>query len=223
MNPAVSATDAEWAWQNRSMFDNGDPTTKVEFAKSLNKGKSSASTAGVAIPKTASASQATAIAGTGSTGQRSVDENGNETYVSTDGSRNKADTESAHDKKKEEDAKDEKNAERQGSIFSKALGKLKGFGDSAKEGAKNVKEKSQGFLHDIVDSVMGKGGLFGGLGTILGGGLLLSFIGPMLPELGKILNSYNSTSSWWFLKRCSTSNDFGWYESWSWYALGYVY
>ena len=187
MNPAVSATDAEWAWQNRSMFDNGDSNTKVEFAKSLNKGKSSASTAGVAIPKTASASQATAIAGTGSTGQRSVDENGNETYVSTDGSRNKADTESAHDKKKEEDAKDEKNAERQGSIFSKALGKLKGFGDSAKEGAKNVKEKSQGFLHDIVDSVMGKGGLFGGLGTILGGGLLLSFIGPMLPELGKIL------------------------------------
>lgn len=187
MNPAVSATDAEWAWQNRSMFDNGDSNTKVEFAKSLNKGKSSASTAGVAIPKTASASQATAIAGTGSSSQRSVDENGNETYVSTDGSRNKADTESAHDKKKEEDAKDEKNAERQGSIFSKALGKLKGFGDSAKEGAKNVKEKSQGFLHDIVDSVMGKGGLFGGLGTILGGGLLLSFIGPMLPELGKIL------------------------------------
>ena len=189
MNPAVSATDAEWAWQNRSMFDNGDSNAKVEFAKSLNKGKSSAATAmaGITIPKTASASQATAIAGTGSTGQRSVDENGNETYVSTDGSRNKADTESAHDKKKEEDAKDEKNAERQGSIFSKALGKLKGFGDSAKEGAKNVKEKSQGFLHDIVDSVMGKGGLFGGLGTILGGGLLLSFIGPMLPELGKIL------------------------------------
>ena len=186
MNPAVSATDAEWAWQNRSMFDNGDSNTKVEFAKSLNK-STSATAAGIAIPKTASASQATAIANAGSTGQRSVDENGNETYVSTDGSRNKADTESAHDKKKEEDAKDEKNAERQGSIFSKALGKLKGFGDSAKEGAKNVKEKSQGFLHDIVDSVMGKGGLFGGLGTILGGGLLLSFIGPMLPELGKIL------------------------------------
>lgn len=186
MNPAVSATDAEWAWQNRSMFDNGDSTAKVEFAKSLNKSVSNTAT-GVAIPKTASASQATAIAGTGSSSQRSVDENGNETYVSTDGSRNKADTESAHDKKKEEDAKDEKNAERQGSIFSKALGKLKGFGDSAKEGAKNVKEKSQGFLHDIVDSVMGKGGLFGGLGTILGGGLLLSFIGPMLPELGKIL------------------------------------
>ena len=186
MNPAVSAADAEWAWQNRSMFDNGDSNTKVEFAKSLNNGTSATAT-GVAIPKTASASQAAAIAGTGSSSQRSVDENGNETYVSTDGSRNKADTESAHDKKKEEDAKDEKNAERQGSIFSKALGKLKGFGDSAKEGAKNVKEKSQGFLHDIVDSVMGKGGLFGGLGTILGGGLLLSFIGPMLPELGKIL------------------------------------
>ena len=189
MDPSVSVNDAEWAWNNRYMFDNGSANTKVAFAKSLNKGASSASTAiaGVAIPKTASASQATAIANTGSTGQRSVDENGNETYVSTDGSRNKADTESAHDKKKEEDAKDEKNAERQGSIFSKALGKLKGFGDSAKEGAKNVKEKSQGFLHDIVDSVMGKGGLFGGLGTILGGGLLLSFIGPMLPELGKIL------------------------------------
>ena len=189
MDPSVSVNDAEWAWNNRYMFDNGSANTKVAFAKSLNKGKSSAATAmaGVAIPKTASASQATAIANTGSTGQRSVDENGNETYVSTDGSRNKADTESAHDKKKEEDAKDEKNAERQGSIFSKALGKLKGFGDSAKEGAKNVKEKSQGFLHDIVDSVMGKGGLFGGLGTILGGGLLLSFIGPMLPELGKIL------------------------------------
>lgn len=189
MDPSISVNDAEWAWNNRYMFDNGSANTKVAFAKSLNKGKSSAATAmaGVAIPKTASASQATAIAGAGSTGQRSIDENGNETYVSTDGSRNKADTESAHDKKKEEDAKDEKNAERQGSIFSKALGKLKGFGDSAKEGAKNVKEKSQGFLHDIVDSVMGKGGLFGGLGTILGGGLLLSFIGPMLPELGKIL------------------------------------
>ena len=189
MDPSISVNDAEWAWNNRYMFDNGSANTKVAFAKSLNKGKSSAATAmaGIAIPKTASASQATAIAGTGSTSQRSVDENGNETYVSTDGSRNKADTESAHDKKKEEDAKDEKNAERQGSIFSKALGKLKGFGDSAKEGAKNVKEKSQGFLHDIVDSVMGKGGLFGGLGTILGGGLLLSFIGPMLPELGKIL------------------------------------
>lgn len=190
MDPSVSVNDAEWAWNNRYMFDNGNANTKVAFAKSLNKGASSASTAmaGVTIPKTASASQATAIAsGTGSSSQRSVDEDGNETYVSTDGSRNKADTESAHDKKKEEDAKDEKNAERQGSIFSKALGKLKGFGDSAKEGAKNVKEKSQGFLHDIVDSVMGKGGLFGGLGTILGGGLLLSFIGPMLPELGKIL------------------------------------
>lgn len=187
MDPSVSVNDAEWAWNNRYMFDNGNANTKVAFAKSLNKGKSSAATAmaGVAIPKTASASQATAIASTG--GQRSVDENGNEVYRSTDGSLNKADTESAHDKKKEEDAKDEKNAERQGSIFSKALGKLKGFGDSAKEGAKNVKEKSQGFLHDIVDSVMGKGGLFGGLGTILGGGLLLSFIGPMLPELGKIL------------------------------------
>lgn len=187
MDPSVSVNDAEWAWNNRYMFDNGNANTKVAFAKSLNKGKSSAATtmAGVAIPKTASASQATAIASTSS--QRSVDENGNEVYRSTDGSLNKADTESAHDKKKEEDAKDEKNAERQGSIFSKALGKLKGFGDSAKEGAKNVKEKSQGFLHDIVDSVMGKGGLFGGLGTILGGGLLLSFIGPMLPELGKIL------------------------------------
>ena len=189
MDPSISVNDAEWAWNNRYMFDNDSANTKVAFAKSLNKGKSSAATAmaGIAIPKTASASQATAIAGTGSSSQRSVDENGNETYVSTDGSRNKADTESAHDKKKEEDAKDEKNAERQGNIFSKALGKLKGFGDSAKEGAKNVKEKSQGFLHDIVDSVMGKGGLFGGLGTILGGGLLLSFIGPMLPELGKIL------------------------------------
>ena len=189
MDPSISVNDAEWAWNNRYMFDNGSANTKVAFAKSLNKGKSSAATAmaGVAIPKTASASQAAAIAGTGSSSQRSVDENDNETYVSTDGSRNKADTESAHDKKKEEDAKDEKNAERQGSIFSKALGKLKGFGDSAKEGAKNVKEKSQGFLHDIVDSVMGKGGLFGGLGTILGSGLLLSFIGPMLPELGKIL------------------------------------
>lgn len=186
MNPAVSATDAEWAWQNRSMFDNGDSNTKVEFAKSLNKGKSSAATAGVAIPKTASASQAAAIASTSSK-QRYVDENGNEVYESTDGSRNKADTESAHDKKKEEDAKDEKNAERQGNIFSKALGKIKGFGSFAKDGAKEVKEKSQGFLHDIVDSVMGKGGLFGGLGTILGGGLLLSFIGPMLPEIGKIL------------------------------------
>ena len=188
MDPSISVNDAEWAWNNRYMFDNGNANTKVAFAKSLNKGASSASTAmaGIAIPKTASASQATAIASTG--GQRSVDENGNEVYRSTDGSLNKADTESAHDKKKEEEAKDEKNAERQGNIFSKALGKLKGFGASAKEGAKEAKEKSQGFLHDIVDGVFGKGGgLFGGLGTILGGGLLLSFIGPMLPEIGKIL------------------------------------
>ena len=201
MDPSISATDADWAWKNRSVFDNGSPNAKVEFAKSFNKpatsnttGTAEAAVSTVAgnaaniAPKTAAASQANEIAQTGSHKERSVDADGNETYVSTDGSRNKADTESAHDKKKEEDAKDEKNAERQGSIFSKALGKLKGFGDSAKEGAKNVKEKSQGFLHDIVDGVFGKGGsLFGGLGTILGGGLLLSFIGPMLPEIGKIL------------------------------------
>lgn len=201
MDPSISATDADWAWKNRSVFDNGNPNAKVEFAKSFNKpatsnatgtAESAASTvAGNAAniaPKTAAASQANEIAQTGSHKERSVDADGNETYESTDGSKNKADTESAHDKKKEEDAKDEKNAERQGSIFSKALGKLKGFGDSAKEGAKNVKEKSQGFLHDIVDGIFGKGGgLFGGLGTILGGGLLLSFLGPMLPEIGKIL------------------------------------
>lgn len=201
MDPSISAKDADWAWKNRSVFDNGSPNAKVEFAKSFNKAATSnaASTAEAAAttvagnaaniaPKTAAASQANEIAQTGGHKERSVDADGNETYESTDGSNNKADTESAHDKKKEEDAKDEKNAERQGSIFSKALGKLKGFGDSAKEGAKNVKEKSQGFLHDIVDGIFGKGGgLFGGLGTILGGGLLLSFLGPMLPEIGKIL------------------------------------
>ena len=201
MDPSISATDADWAWKNRSIFDNGSPNAKVEFAKSFNKpansnaaGTAEAAASTVAgnaaniAPKTAAASQANEIAQTGSHKERSVDADGNETYESTDGSKNKADTESAHDKKKEEDAKDEKNAERQGSIFSKALGKLKGFGDSAKEGAKNVKEKSQGFLHDIVDGIFGKGGgLFGGLGTILGGGLLLSFLGPMLPEIGKIL------------------------------------
>lgn len=201
MDPSISAKDADWAWNNRSIFDNGSPDAKVEFAKSFNKpatsnaaGTAEAAASTVAgnaaniAPKTAAASQANEIAQTGSHKERSVDADGNETYESTDGSNNKADTESAHDKKKEEDAKDEKNAERQGSIFSKALGKLKGFGDSAKEGAKNVKEKSQGFLHDIVDGIFGKGGgLFGGLGTILGGGLLLSFLGPMLPEIGKIL------------------------------------
>ena len=201
MDPSISAKDADWAWKNRSVFDNGSPNAKVEFAKSFNKPATSnaagtAETAASTIagntaniaPNTAAASQANEIAQTGSHKERSVDADGNETYESTDGSKNKADTESAHDKKKEEDAKDEKNAERQGSIFSKALGKLKGFGDSAKEGAKNVKEKSQGFLHDIVDGIFGKGGgLFGGLGTILGGGLLLSFLGPMLPEIGKIL------------------------------------
>lgn len=201
MDPSISAKDADWAWKNRSVFDNGSPNAKVEFAKSFNKpttsnaaGTAEAAESTVAgnaaniAPKTAAASQANEIAQTGSHKERSVDADGNETYESTDGSNNKADTESAHDKKKEEDAKDEKNAERQGSIFSKALGKLKGFGDSAKEGAKNVKEKSQGFLHDIVDGIFGKGGgLFGGLGTILGGGLLLSFLGPMLPEIGKIL------------------------------------
>lgn len=203
MDPSISARDADWAWKNRSVFDNGSPDAKVEFAKSFNKPATSNATgtaeaaastvmgnAANLAPKTAAASQANEIAQTGTSQhkERSVDADGNETYESTDGSKNKADTESAHDKKKEEDAKDEKNAERQGSIFSKALGKLKGFGDSAKEGAKNVKEKSQGFLHDIVDGIFGKGGgLFGGLGTILGGGLLLSFLGPMLPEIGKIL------------------------------------
>lgn len=203
MDPSISATDADWAWKNRSVFDNGTPNAKVEFAKSFNKpatsnaaGTAEAAASTVAgnaaniTPKTAAASQANEIAQTGTSQhkERSVDADGNETYESTDGSKNKADTESAHDKKKEEDAKDEKNAERQGSIFSKALGKLKGFGASAKEGAKDVKEKSQGFLHDIVDGIFGKGGgLFGGLGTILGGGLLLSFLGPMLPEIGKIL------------------------------------
>jgi membrane protein len=201
MDPSISAKDADWAWKNRSVFDNGSPNAKVEFAKSFNKpatsnaaGTAEAAASTVAgnaaniAPKTAAASQANEIAQTGTHKERSIDADGNEIYESTDGSNNKADTESAHDKKKEEDAKDEKNAERQGSIFSKALGKLKGFGDSAKEGAKNVKEKSQGFLHDIVDGIFGKGGgLFGGLGTILGGGLLLSFLGPMLPEIGKIL------------------------------------
>ena len=185
MDPSISAKDADWAWNNRSVFDNGSPNAKVEFAKSFNK-TSGTVTGSIIAPNTASSNQAAEIANTGSK-QRSVDENGNEIYESTDGSRNKADTESANDKKKEEESKDEKNAERQGSIFSKALSKIKGFGSGALDGAKAVKEKSQGFLHDIVDSVMGKGGLFGSLGTILGGGLLLSFIGPMLPELGKIL------------------------------------
>lgn len=202
MDPSISAKDADWAWNNRSIFDNGDPNAKVEFAKSFNKSTSNATGTATAAastvvgnatnlaPKTAAASQANEIAqaGTSQHKERSVDADGNETYESTDGSKNKADTESAHDKKKEEDAKDEKNAERQGSIFSKALSKIKGFGASAKEGAKDVKEKSQGFLHDMVDGIFGKGGgMFGGLGTILGGGLLLSFLAPMLPEIGKIL------------------------------------
>lgn len=185
MDPSISATDADWAWNHRGDFFNSDSNAKVEFAKSFNKTSGIIAGSNIA-PNTASANQAAEIANTGSK-QRSVDENGNEIYESTDGSRNKADTESANDKKKEEESKDEKNAERQGSIFSKALSKIKGFGSGALDGAKAVKEKSQGFLHDIVDSVMGKGGLFGSLGTILGGGLLLSFIGPMLPELGKIL------------------------------------
>jgi hypothetical protein len=203
MDPSISSQAADWAWDNRWQFTNAStPDEQVAFTRMIgditkstatNKAASTAAStvAGNAaniVPKTAAASQANEIAQTGGHKERSVDADGNETYESTDGSENKADTESAHDKKKEEDAKDEKNAERQGSIFSKALGKLKGFGDSAKEGAKNVKEKSQGFLHDIVDGIFGKGGgLFGGLGTILGGGLLLSFLGPMLPEIGKIL------------------------------------
>lgn len=203
MDPSISSQAADWAWNNRWQFANAStPDEQVAFTRMIgditkstatNKaaGTAASTVAGNAAniaPKTAAASQANEIAQTGTHKERSVDADGNETYESTDGSNNKADTESAHDKKKEEDAKDEKNAERQGSIFSKALGKLKGFGDSAKEGAKNVKEKSQGFLHDIVDGIFGKGGgLFGGLGTILGGGLLLSFLGPMLPEIGKIL------------------------------------
>lgn len=205
MDPSISSQAADWAWNNRWQFTNAStPDEQVAFTRMIgditkstatNKAAEAAAStvAGNAAniaPKTAAASQANEIAQTGTSQhkERSVDADGNETYESTDGSNNKADTESAHDKKKEEDAKDEKNAERQGSIFSKALGKLKGFGDSAKEGAKNVKEKSQGFLHDIVDGIFGKGGgLFGGLGTILGGGLLLSFLGPMLPEIGKIL------------------------------------
>ena len=205
MDPSISSQAADWAWNNRWQFTNAStPDEQVAFTRMIGDISKSTATnkatvaaastvAGNAAniaPKTAAASQANEIAQTGTSQhkERSVDADGNETYESTDGSNNKADTESAHDKKKEEDAKDEKNAERQGSIFSKALGKLKGFGDSAKEGAKNVKEKSQGFLHDIVDGIFGKGGgLFGGLGTILGGGLLLSFLGPMLPEIGKIL------------------------------------
>lgn len=205
MDPSISSQAADWAWNNRWQFTNAStPDEQVAFTRMIgditkstatNKaaGAAASTVAGNATniaPKTAAASQANEIAQTGTSQhkERSIDADGNETYESTDGSNNKADTESAHDKKKEEDAKDEKNAERQGSIFSKALGKLKGFGDSAKEGAKNVKEKSQGFLHDIVDGIFGKGGgLFGGLGTILGGGLLLSFLGPMLPEIGKIL------------------------------------
>lgn len=203
MDPSISSQAADWAWNNRWQFTNAStPDEQVAFTRMIgditkstatNKaaGAAASTVAGNAAniaPNTAAASQANEIAQTGTHKERSVDADGNETYESTDGSNNKADTESAHDKKKEEDAKDEKNAERQGSIFSKALGKLKGFGDSAKEGAKNVKEKSQGFLHDIVDGIFGKGGgLFGGLGTVLGGGLLLSFLGPMLPEIGKIL------------------------------------
>ena len=204
MDPSISSQAADWAWNNRWQFANAStPDQQVAFTRMIgdiskstatNKAAATAAASTVAgnaaniAPNTAAASQANEIAQTGSHKERSVDADGNETYESTDGSNNKADTESAHDKKKEEDAKDEKNAERQGSIFSKALSKLKGFGDSAKEGAKNVKEKSQGFLHDIVDGIFGKGGgLFGGLGTILGGGLLLSFLGPMLPEIGKIL------------------------------------
>lgn len=205
MDPSISSQAADWAWNNRWQFTNAStPDEQVAFTRmigDITKSTATNKAAGAAAstvmdnaanlaPKTAAASQANEIAQTGTSQhkERSVDADGNETYESTDGSNNKADTESAHDKKKEEDAKDEKNAERQGSIFSKALGKLKGFGDSAKEGAKNVKEKSQGFLHDIVDGIFGKGGgLFGGLGTILGGGLLLSFLGPMLPEIGKIL------------------------------------
>ena len=203
MDPSISSQAADWAWNNRWQFTNAStPDEQVTFTRmigDITKSTATNKTAAVAAstvmsnaaniaPNTAAASQANEIAQTGTHKERSVDADGNETYESTDGSNNKADTESAHDKKKEEDAKDEKNAERQGSIFSKALGKLKGFGDSAKEGAKNVKEKSQGFLHDIVDGIFGKGGgLFGGLGTILGGGLLLSFLGPMLPEIGKIL------------------------------------
>ena len=203
MDPSISSQAADWAWNNRWQFTNAStPDEQVAFTRmigDITKSTATNKAAGAAAstvmgnaanlaPKTAAASQANEIAQTGGHKERSVDSNGNETYESTDGSLNNADTESAHDKKKEEDAKDEKNAERQGSIFSKALGKLKGFGDSAKEGAKNVKEKSQGFLHDIVDGIFGKGGgLFGGLGTILGGGLLLSFLGPMLPEIGKIL------------------------------------
>ena len=203
MDPSISSQAADWAWNNRWQFANAStPDEQVAFTRmigDITKSTATNKTAGAAAstvagnaaniaPNTAAASQANEIAQTGGHKERSVDADGNETYESTDGSKNKADTESAHDKKKEEDAKDEKNAERQGSIFSKALGKLKGFGDSAKEGAKNVKEKSQGFLHDIVDGIFGKGGgLFGGLGTILGGGLLLSFLGPMLPEIGKIL------------------------------------
>ena len=205
MDPSISSQAADWAWNNRWQFTNAStPDEQVAFTRmigDITKSTATNKTAAVAAttvagnaaniaPKTAAASQANEIAQTGTSQhkERSVDADGNETYESTDGSNNKADTESAHDKKKEEDAKDEKNAERQGSIFSKALSKLKGFGDSAKEGAKNVKEKSQGFLHDIVDGIFGKGGgLFGGLGTILGGGLLLSFLGPMLPEIGKIL------------------------------------
>lgn len=202
LNPAMWIETAEYAWDKRGLMTSGiyTPHQYAEMLNEMNDKDSKSSLASInaglnTALSSGGADQASQIFNykTGryepnaASNQRKFDKDGNEVYVSTDGSVNTADTESGRDKKKAEEDKDEKNAERQGSIFSKALGKIKGFGQSMKDGAGAVKEKSQGFLHDIVDSVMGKGGLFGGIGTILGGGMLLSFIAPMLPEIGKIL------------------------------------
>ena len=205
LNPAMWIETAEYAWDKRGLMTSCiyTPHQYAEMLNEMNDKDSKSSLASInaglnTALSSGGADQATQIFNyqTGryepnaASIQRKFDKDGNEVYVSTDGSVNTADTESGRDKKKAEEEKDEKNAERQGSIFSKALGKIKGFGQSMKDGAGAVKEKSQGFLHDIVDSVMGKGGgLLGGLGSIVGGGILMSLLAPMLPEIGKIVTN----------------------------------
>lgn len=193
LDPALWKSTADYAWDNRGKMTSGiyTPEQYVELCNEINNGKDKSKNIAPLVnnnivSNALSSNQSNEISSTKSS-SRYIDKDGNEVYTSTDGSKNKADTESENDKKKEKAAEDEKNAERQGSIFSKALSKIKGFGSSVKDGAKIVKEKSGGFLHDIADWIFGKGSIFGGLGTILQGGLLMTFIAPMLPEIGKIL------------------------------------
>lgn len=192
LDPDLHSSVADYAFENRYNLMNGAYTEEeyVQMLNAKNAGKLNKSVPYTSsILNTAKESSNASIAKSqndeikNGNSQRSINENGEEIYESTDGSKNKADTESEQDREKAEDEKDKKDSERQGGIISKALSKL-GLGDKKED----EKEKPKGFLSSIVDGFKGmfSGGI-GGLGTILGGGLLLTFLAPMLPAITKTL------------------------------------